>query len=60
MSEEMKKDDLDGYRMGLLLDLKGWLWRKRVEAREEKGRAERARAKAEAEGRRPKQLTIGI
>jgi hypothetical protein len=60
VSEEMKKDDLDGYRMGLLLDLKGWLWRKRVEGREEKGRAERARAKAEAESRRPKQLTIGI
>jgi hypothetical protein len=58
--EDMKKDELDNYKMGLLVDLKGWLWRKRVQGREEKGRAERAKAKAEAEARKPKQLEISL
>lgn len=58
--EEMRKDGLDDYRMGLLRELKEWLWRKRVKGREEKGRAERAKDKAEAEARQPKQLKIGL
>ena len=58
--EDMKQDELDNYKMGLLIDLKGWLWRKRVQGREEKGGAERAKAKAEAEARKPKQLEISL
>jgi len=58
--EDMREDELTDYKMGLLIDLKGWLWRKRVQGRGEKGRAERARAKAEAEAQRPQQLEIGL
>ena len=58
--EELRKESLDDYRMGLLKELKEWLWRKRVKGREERLRAERARAKAEDEAKRPKHLAMGL
>jgi hypothetical protein len=60
MPEELRKESLDDYRIGLLNELKEWLWRKRVKGREEKRRAERARARAEAQERAPKQLGLGV
>jgi len=60
--EEMRRESLDDYRMGLLKELKEWIYRQRVKARQEKRRVQRARAraKAEAEARAPKQLTLGL
>jgi len=60
--EEMRKESLDDYRMGLLKELKAWIYRQRVKARQERRRTERAKAKAkaEAEARAPKQLTLGL
>ena len=43
--EEMRKESLDGYRMGELRHLKEWIYRQRVKAREERGREERRRAR---------------
>ncbi len=58
--QELRKERLDHYRMGVLKELKEWLWHKRVKGREEKGRAERASARAEAKAKRPKQLALGL
>jgi len=58
--EELRKESLDDYRMGLLNQLKEWIFRQRGKARQEKRRMERAKAKAEAEARAPKQLTLGL
>jgi len=58
--EEMRRESLDDYRMGLLKELKEWIYRQRVKARQEKRRMERAKAKAESEARAPKQLTLGL
>ena len=46
--EELRKESLDDYRMGLLKELKEWIYRQRVKARQERRRMERAKAKAEA------------
>ncbi len=58
--QELRKESLDSYRLGLLKELKEWLWHKRVKGREVKTRADKARARAEAEARRPKQLALGL
>ena len=58
--EEMRRENLDDYRMGLLKELKQWIWRKRAKYREERQRAERAEAKAEAEAKAPKQLKLEV
>ena len=58
--DDIRKESLDNNRLGLLKELKEWLWHKRVKGREENARAEKARAKVEAEARRPKQLTLGL
>jgi len=58
--EELRNESLDDYRMGLLKELKEWIYRQRVKARQERRRMERAKAKAEAEARAPKQLTLGL
>ena len=58
--EEMRRESLDDYRMGLLKEIKEWIYRQRVKARQERRRMERAKAKAEAEARAPKQLTLGL
>jgi len=58
--EDMRKESLDDWRMHQLKELKEWIYRKRVKARQERRRMERAKAKAEAEARAPKQLTLGL
>ena len=58
--EEMRKGSLDDYRMGELNKLKEWIWRHRVGAREERGRAERRRAREEAVARAPKQMALDL
>ena len=57
---DIRKESLDNYRLGLIKELKEWLWHKRVKGSEEKARAEKAKARAEAEARRPKQLALGL
>ncbi len=57
---DMRKENLDDYRMGELTHLKGWIWRHRVKAREERGRAERRRAREEAAARAPKQMALDL
>jgi len=57
---EMRKESLDDYRMGELKQLKEWIYRQRVKAREERGRAERRRAREEAAARVPKQMALDL
>jgi hypothetical protein len=42
--DELRRESLDDWRMGLLRELKQWLWRQRVKARQERARGERAKA----------------
>jgi len=58
--EEMRKGSLDDYRMGELRQLKEWIYRQRVKAREEGGRAERRRAREEAAARAPRQMALDL
>jgi hypothetical protein len=58
--EELRRESLDDYRMGLLRELKQWLWRQRVKARQERAKSGRAKAKAEAEAKAPKQLKLEV
>jgi len=57
--EDMRKESLDDYRMGLLKELKEWIYRQRVKARQERRRMERAKAKAQAEARAAIATNIG-
>jgi len=58
--DELRKEDLDDWRRQLLNQLKSWIYSQRVKAREERRRAERAAAVAEAEPKAPKQLGLGF
>lgn len=58
--EDIKVDSLDDYQMGLLRDLKRWIWNRRAKVRQERRRLEKAQAKVEAEARAPKQLGLPI
>jgi hypothetical protein len=58
--EELRKESLDDYRMGLLGELKQWLWRQRLKARKERAKSERAKAKAELKAKAPKQLGLEL
>ena len=58
--EEMRKRSLDDYRMRELKKLKEWIYRQRVKAREERGRAERRQAREEAAARAPKQIALDL
>ena len=60
MPDDIRKDSLSDYQMGLLMELKRWICRQQVKAREERGRVERRKAKAEAKARAPKQLGLGL
>ena len=60
MPDDIRKDSLNDYQMGLLMELKRWIYRQRVKARKERGRAERRQARAEAKARAPKQLGLGL
>lgn len=46
--------------MGLLSELKQWLWRQRLKAREETARNERAKAKADIQAKALKQSGLGL
>ena len=58
--EDLRRESLDNWRMGLLGELKQWLWRQRVKASEERVRSERAKAKVELKAKAPKQLGLGL
>lgn len=60
MPDDVRVDSLDDYRMGLLKELRGWIYRQRVKAREDRGRAERREAREEVAARAPKQLKLGV
>ena len=58
--EDIKVDLLNDYQMGLLRDLKRWIWDRRVKVRQERRRLEKAQARIEAEARAPKQLGLPV
>ena len=58
--DDIKVDSLNDYQMKLLKDLKDWIYEQRVKHRQEKQRAEKAQAMAEAKARAPKQLKLGV
>ena len=58
--EDIKVDSLDDYQMGLLRDLKRWIWDRIVKVRQERRRLDKAQAKVEAEARAPKQLGLPV
>ena len=58
--EDIKVDSLDDYQMGLLRDLKRWIWDRIVKVRQERRRAEKAQTRIEAEARAPKQLGLPV
>lgn len=58
--EDIKVDSLNDYQMGLLRDLKRWIWDRRVKATQERRRLGKAQARAEAEARAPKQLGLPV
>jgi len=60
VTEELRRESLDDYTMGLLKELKQWLWQKRAKHREERARRERAEAKAELKAKAPKQLGLEL
>jgi len=58
--DDINVDSLDNYQTGLLRDLKDWIYQQRFKHRQEKQRAEKAQAMAEAKARAPKQLKLGV
>ena len=56
--QELKKEELTDYKMGLLRELKEWIWRQKKKARDERAKGERATAKAEAAAEAPQQLKL--
>ena len=58
--DDLRKESLDDYKMGELEHLKRWIYRQRVKAREERLKAEKRVARAEAEAKRPEQLRLGM
>ena len=58
--DELRKEGLGGYEMGLLRELKEWLWKQRNKIAVQRRRGERAKAKAEAAAKAAVQLGLGI
>ena len=58
--DDVRIDSLDDYQVGLLQDLKGWIYEQRVKLRHERRRSEKAQAMAEAKARAPQQLKLGV
>ena len=58
--DAIRVDSLDDYQMGLLRDLKRWIWDRRVKVRQERRRLEKAQTRAEAAARAPKQLGLPV
>ena len=57
---DIRVDSLNDYQIGLLRDLKDWIYRQRLKARQERQRMERAQAMAEVKAKAPKQLKLGV
>jgi hypothetical protein len=58
--DDIRVDSLNDEQMRLLSDLKDWIYQRRVTARKERRRVEKAQAKAETEARAPVQLGLGV
>jgi hypothetical protein len=58
--DDIRVDSLNDYQIGLLRDLKDWIYRRRLKARQERQKIEQAQAMAEAKARAPKQLKLGV
>ena len=60
MPEDIRCGHLDDDEMAMLTEFRRWLWNARVKARRDRGRQERAREKAEAAARAPKQFKLPV
>jgi len=58
--EDIKVESLDDYHMQCLKELKDWIYERRIKARKERQRAEKAQAMREIEARAPEQLRLGV
>ena len=56
--DDIKVDSLNDYQIGLLQDLKGWIYERRLKHRKERRRVEKAQAMTEVKVRAPKQLML--
>ena len=56
--DDLRVDRLDSYRMTELLRLKRWLWNRRIRERQDRRKAEKRAARAEAAARAPVQLGL--
>lgn len=57
---DIKVESLSDYQMQRLKELKDWIYEERVRLRQERRRAERAQAMAEAKTKAPEQLKLGV
>jgi hypothetical protein len=57
---DIRVDSLNDYQIGLLRDLKDWIYGQRLKVRRERQKMERAEVMAEAKARAPKQLNLGV
>jgi hypothetical protein len=57
---DIKVDSLNDYQTGLLRDLKDWIYEQRIKHRQERRRAENAKAMAELKAKAPRQLRLGV
>lgn len=58
--EDIKVESLDNYQMQRLKGLRDWIYERRLKVRQERRRAGKAQAKAEAAARAPVQLGLGV
>jgi len=58
--DDIKVDSLNNYQLGLLRDLKDWIYEHRVKVRQEKRKEKKAQAIAETKTRAPQQLKLGV
>jgi hypothetical protein len=57
---DIKVELLSDYQMQRLKELKDWIYERRLKARKERQRAEKAQARAEAEAMAPERLRLGV
>lgn len=58
--EDIKVESLDNYQMQRLKELRDWIYGRRLKARQERRRAGKAQARAEAAAKAPVQLGLGV
>jgi len=58
--DELRKEGLGGYEMGLLRELKEWLWKQRGKVAAQRRREGKPEARAQAATKAPVQLGLGI